>query len=123
MIILAASEYLIGLYNPTEEEDSTDLKDNLLKAIEGKYLKVKDANVLLQHLLTSVTIDDDATDKIIDQELLSQNDPNEAGSSGINGIPPKVIPTKVDTKNKGEVQFKVKFNPENVCHFFATNNA
>ena len=34
---LAASEYLMGLYNPTDEEDSTELKDNLLKAIQGKY--------------------------------------------------------------------------------------
>ena len=118
---LAASEYLMGLYNPTEEEDSTELKDNLLKAIEGKYLKVKDANMLLQHLLTSVTVDDDVTDKIINQELRSQKDLNEAGPSGINVIPPKVASTKVDTQNKGEAQIKVKFNSENVCHFFATN--
>ena len=61
---LAASEFLLGIYNPTEEEDSTELKDNLLKAIEGKHLKVKEANLLFQHILTAVTIDDDESDKI-----------------------------------------------------------
>ena len=61
---MTAAEFLLGIYNPTEEEeDSTELKDNLQKAIEGNNLKVKDANFLLQKLLTAMIINDNKDDE------------------------------------------------------------
>ena len=68
---LSAQEFMLGIYNPVEEEASTELKDNLQKAIEGANLnlKVKDANYLLQKILTALTTNNDESDDIINQEL------------------------------------------------------
>ena len=49
-------EFLLGIFNPSEED--TEQKDNLQKALEGTSLKVKEANLLIQQLLTAITIDE-----------------------------------------------------------------
>ena len=64
-ISVTAAEFLMEIYNPTEEEDSTELKDNLKEALGGNSLKVKDANFLLQQILIALTIDDNELDEII----------------------------------------------------------
>ena len=53
------------LWKAVKAEDSTELKDNLQKAIEGGSLKVKEANFLLQKILTALIVDDNTGDEVI----------------------------------------------------------
>ena len=68
-VTVATAEFLLGIYNPVEEdEDSTELRDHLQVAIEGKYLKVKDANFLLQKILSAMIINDN-----VDEDAIKNN--------------------------------------------------
>ena len=116
-VTVATAEFLLGIYNPVEEdEDSTELRDHLQVAIEGKYLKVKDANFLLQKILTAMIINDNVDEDAIKNAL---KDAKEAGPSGITKENP--IGTNPNDEHLKDASTKVKFNTENVCHFFATN--
>ena len=53
--------YLLGIFNPAEEE--LEQKDNLQEALEGSSLKVKDANYLLQKILSAMVIDNNEGDE------------------------------------------------------------
>ena len=48
---------------------SKEHKNNIQKAIEGKNLKVKEANVLLQKIFSAIIINGDNGDAIINKEL------------------------------------------------------
>ena len=107
---VTTTEFLLGIFNPEDPEQ----KDNLHKALDGASLKVKDANFLLQKLLTAMIIDDNEVEEVIIDELKEKMEgPSPAGptsgSSGTGLTKAIVTPTKV------------KFNSENVCSFFATN--
>ena len=66
-VSISTAEFLLGIFNPIEEESET--KDHLQKALEGTALKVKDANSILQLILTAMIIDDNEGDEAIINEL------------------------------------------------------
>ena len=59
---------------------STELKDVLQRAIVGNNLKVKDANMLVQALLTAIIINDDEDDEVI-KKSLDKAEANPPGTS------------------------------------------
>ena len=59
---------------------SKEHKNNIQKAIEGKNLKVKEANELLQKIFSAIIINGDNGDAIINKELENKK---------INSEPPK----------------------------------
>ena len=96
---VTTAEFLLGSYNPNvEETELKELKDNFQKALEGNSIKVKEANLLLQHLLTAMMIDDDTGDEVINKELKKDLIPNDpvAGGSGIG----KALVTKAPVEEK-----------------------
>ena len=66
---VTTAEFLLSIYNP--DDVNAELKDHLQKALEGTALKVKDANSILQIILTAMTINDNEGDEVIEVEVES----------------------------------------------------
>ena len=69
---MTTAEFLLGIYKPNAAE--AEMKNHLQTALEGNPLKVKDANYILQMLLTAMIIDNNEGDKIINKELEENDD-------------------------------------------------
>ena len=84
-----------------EKVNSDELKDFIQVIVEGKSLKVKDANHLVHSLLSAMIINDNKEDDIINLELKQDNVKAEVtpaqGPSGTQGA---IIDNVTDATNK-----------------------
>ena len=91
-ISLTTAEYLIGKANTLE------LKDNIQKVFQGANLKVKDANLLIQSLLSAMIINDDVGEDIINKDLDSATPLDSTANSAILALAKEKSVQPVDDK-------------------------
>ena len=103
-------------------------KESLINVITGKSVLKGDAITLLLSLVQAMTIADEvnmeefeAVKINVEGEIENGKDgaPPTQGSSGLQNVQDKKSAGAQSAP--GDVKQKVKFNPANVCHFFATN--